>query len=252
VLNNFSQVDFRVFLYKTIYFIILLLLCSKFTPYGIFNIVLNNIRLKRFLLVDDHVIVRSAVNVLLTQIYMGCQVDEANDGDSAIAKLKENNYDLVILDVQMPETDTLGLMEYFKIKYPNIVVLIFSMSPENIYAKRFLKAGAKGFLNKNAALEEIKKAVDLVLNNKKYISKSFTEILEKGGNEDADPNLFNTLSVREFEIAALLLSGQTISKIAVTLHLGVSTIGTHKGRIFEKLKVSNLLEMKELASLYSL
>jgi two-component system invasion response regulator UvrY len=61
-----------------------------------------------------------------------------------------------------------------------------------------------------------------------------------------------SLSVREFEIAALLLSGQTISKIAVTLHLGVSTIGTHKGRIFEKLKVSNLLEMKELASLYSL
>ncbi|MEO7043908.1 MAG: response regulator transcription factor [Ferruginibacter sp.] len=208
--------------------------------------------MKRFLLIDDHVIVRSAVNVLLTQIYKDCQVDEACDGESAVTKLKESSYDLVIMDVQMPQTDTLGLMEYFKIKYPDIIVLIFSMSPENIYAKRFLKAGAKGFLNKNAPLEEIKKAVDLVLNNKRYISKSFTEILENTGNEDADQNLFNILSVREFEIASLLLSGQTISKIAVTLHLSVSTIGTHKGRIFEKLKVSNLLEMKELASLYNL
>lgn len=208
--------------------------------------------MKRFLLIDDHVIVRSAVNVLLTQIYKDCVIDEACDGEGATVRLKENNYDLIIMDVQMPATDTLGLMEYFKIRYPNIVVLIFSMSPENIYAKRFLKAGAKGFLNKNAPLEEIKKAVDLVLNNKKYISNAFTEILANSTNDDADQNLFNTLSVREFEIATLLLSGQTISKIAITLHLSVSTIGTHKGRIFEKLKVSNLLEMKELASLYNL
>ncbi|MBS1757729.1 MAG: response regulator transcription factor [Bacteroidetes bacterium] len=208
--------------------------------------------MKRFLLIDDHVIVRSAMNVLLSQMYNSCHTDEAHDADSAISFLKQNQYDLVILDVQIPETDTLGLMEYLKTKYPGIIVLIFSMSPENLYAQRFLKAGAMGFLNKNAPLEEIRKAVDLLLNNKKYISNTINDILQNESTTDTNKNVFNSLSVREFEIASLLLSGQTISKIAATLHLSVSTIGTHKGRIFKKLNVENLLEMKELAVLYHL
>jgi two-component system invasion response regulator UvrY len=208
--------------------------------------------MKKFLLIDDHVVVRSGIRILLSEIYKPSEIHEAHDGESALEKIRENKYDLVMLDIQMPKTDTFGLMEFFKVKYPDLKVLVFSMSPENIYAKRFLKAGAKGFLSKDAPLEEIKKAINLVLNDKKYISESLIEMLAEGGGKGSDENLFNSLSAREFEIVSLLLTGQTISQIGNTLHLQVSTIGTHKARIFEKLKVSNILELKELANTYNL
>lgn len=208
--------------------------------------------MKKFLLIDDHVVVRSGIKILLSDIYKQSEIHEAHDGDSALACVKENVYDLVMLDIQMPNTDTFGLMEYFRVKYPDLKVLMFSMSPENIYAKRFLKAGARGFISKDAPLEEIKKAIEVVLNGRKYISEAMIEMLAESDGKDKDSNLFNNLSTREFEIASLLLNGQTISSIAHTLHLQVSTIGTHKARIFEKLKVTNILEMKELANLYNL
>lgn len=112
--------------------------------------------MKKFLLIDDHAVIRSAINALLSQTYSGCQIDEAEDGDKALAKIKETLYDLIILDIQLPETDTLGLMEYLKTKYHGINVLIFSVGPEVVYANRFLKAGARGFINKNAPLDEIR------------------------------------------------------------------------------------------------
>src|SRR3954463_11383210 len=141
--------------------------------------------MKHFLLIDDHVVVRSGIKILLSEIYKPAEIDEAHDGDSALSLLKENKYDLVMLDIQMPKTDTFGLMEYIKVKYPSLKVLMFSMSPENIYAKRFLKAGAKGFLSKDAPLEEIKKAIDMVMNGRKYISESLMEMLaENPGGKD--------------------------------------------------------------------
>jgi len=208
--------------------------------------------MKTFLLIDDHVVVRSGIRTLLYEIYKPSDIHEAHDGESAVEKVKHNTYDLIMLDIQMPKTDTFGLMELFKVKYPDLKVLIFTMSPENIYAKRYLKAGAKGFLSKDAPLEEIKKAINLILNNKKYLSETLMEQLAEGNGKDGDGNLFNTLSAREFEIVSLLLTGQTISQIGNTLHLQVSTIGTHKARIFEKLNVNNLLELKELATTYNL
>lgn len=207
--------------------------------------------MKKFLLIDGHAVIRSAINALLSQAYYGAQIDEASDGDNALAKIKETVYDLIILDIQLPETDTLGLMEYLKTKYSGINVLIFSVGPEVVYANRYLKAGARGFINKNAPLDEIKSAVNKMLNNQIYISPLLANTLKDHGNINND-NLFNVLSVREFEIVSLLLNGQTISKIAQTLNLSVSTVGTHKGRVFNKLHVTNLLELKELASLYNL
>lgn len=208
--------------------------------------------MKTFLLIDDHVVVRSGIKILLTEIYKPSIIDEAHNGDSALEKVKANKYDLVMLDIQMPNTDTLGLMEYFKIMHPDLKVLVFSMSPETIYAKRFFKAGAKGFLSKDAPLDEIKKAINLVLNDKRYISDTFMQSLAESTGQSEDTNVFNKLSPREFEIVSLLLVGQTVSQIGASLNLQVSTIGTHKARIFEKLKVGNILELKELATSYNL
>jgi two-component system invasion response regulator UvrY len=206
--------------------------------------------MKKFLLVDDHVVVRSGIKGLLSELYKPCEVFEAQDTESATEKLKQDKYDLVMMDIQMPNSDSLGLMEYIHVKYPEARVLIFSMSAENIYAKRFLKAGAKGFLSKDSSLDEIKKAINLVLSNRKYISESLAELLADGSYNDSPDNPFDKLSQREFEIASLLLSGSTVSDISKSLSLQTSTVGTHKARIFEKLGIDNLLKLKELANSY--
>jgi len=188
---------------------------------------------------------------LLSEIFMPCEVYEANSGESAIEKLKENAYDLIIMDIQIPNTDTLGFMEYIHTRYPEARVLIYSMSAENIYAKRFLKAGAKGFISKDAELEEIKKAINLILNGRKYISESLALSLAEESFTN-HPNPFSKLSSREFEIFTLLISGQPIKDISKVLNLHTSTIGTHKARLFEKLNVTNILELKELSNSYNL
>lgn len=208
--------------------------------------------MKRFLLIDDHIVVRSGIRGLLLEIFNPCEIDEAGDGDEAVEKLKQKSYDFIMMDVQMPKTDSLGLMEFIHVRYPDSKVLIFSMSPEKIYAKRFLKAGAKGFLTKEAGLDEVKKAINLILNDRTYISDALAGALVEDSYSGKPSNPFEKLSAREFEITSLLLAGTTVSDISKTLNLQVSTVGTHKARVFEKLGVSNLLELKELSNSYNM
>lgn len=208
--------------------------------------------MKTFLLVDDHMVVRSGIKILLSDIYNPSEIHEASNGDLAVEKLKERAYDLIMLDIQMPNTDTLGLMEYIHITYPEARVLMFSMSAENIYAKRFMKAGAFGFISKESPLEEITRAINQVLNGKKYISESLAEKLAEDSFSGKSGNPFNELSPREFEIVSLLLAGKTVTEISHTLNIQTSTVGTHKARLFEKLGVDNLITLKELATTYNL
>jgi two-component system invasion response regulator UvrY len=208
--------------------------------------------MKRFLLVDDHVVVRSGMKGILAEIFNPSEIHEASDGESTIEQLKHFTYDLILMDIQMPKTDTLGLVDYIHVKYPTTNILMFSMGAENIYAKRFIKAGAKGFISKESPLEEIKKAINLILNGRLYISDELANSLTQDSFSGGSRNPFDKLSPREFEIVSLLLSGQTVSEISRAINLQVSTVGTHKARIFEKLSVANLLELKELANSYNL
>jgi len=206
--------------------------------------------MKNFLIVDDHVVVRSGIKLLLSDFYADARIDEAENENYALELIKETGYDLVLLDVQMPGGDALGFMDHLKRKFPGLKVLVFTMSPEILYAKRFLQAGARGFLSKDAPLQELKNAVSRILNNGRYMSSTVAEAMTNTVGKHKDDNLFNTLTSREFEIVNLLLNGHTVSKIANILSLQVSTVGTHKSKIFEKLQIKNLLELKDLAMLY--
>lgn len=208
--------------------------------------------MKKILLVDDHFVVRSGMKAVLSEMLKPIEIHDAGDGETVVEKLKKTTYDLIIMDIKMPDTDTLGLMEYIATKYPEAKVLIFSMNSENIYAKRFLKMGAKGFISKNALLEDIIKAINTVLNGRKYISESLAQSLAEESISDTKSNPFDMLSKREFEIVSLLVSGQTLNEIAACLNLHSSTVGSHKARIFEKLGVGNILELKELANSYKM
>ncbi len=208
--------------------------------------------MKKFLLIDDHTVIRSGMKGVLKDLFAPCEIYEAHDGGTAVEALKKEHYDMIMMDIQMPNTDSLGIMQFIHVKYPEARVLIFSMSAEKIYAKRFLKAGARGFLSKEASIDEIKMAVNLILNNRTYISETLASSLVEETFSGKTGSPFEKLSPREFEIASLLLGGQTITEISKSLNLQASTVGTHKARLFEKLEVSNLMELKEMARSYNM
>ncbi|MEO6231346.1 MAG: response regulator transcription factor [Ferruginibacter sp.] len=208
--------------------------------------------MKKFLLIDDHIVVRSGIKILLQQSFEAAEVYEAANGESAMEEFEKRSYDLVMLDIQMPKTDSLQLLQNILKLYPQSKVLVFSMSSENVHAKRFLKAGARGFISKESPLEEILRAVTQILDNRRYISDALASVLANESFDSRSDNPFSKLSAREFEIASLLLAGQTISSISASIKIQVSTVGTHKARMFEKLGVTNLLELKEMANAHNL
>ena len=208
--------------------------------------------MKKFLLVDDHVVVRSGIKLLLLEIFKPAEIHEASDGESALDQISQAEFDLIVMDIQMPKTDAIGLMNQVLAKRPDARVMVFSMSAENIYAKRFLKAGAKGFVSKEAPLDEIVKAITQILNGRRYISESLASYLADESLSNTTENPFNRLSAREFEIASMLLLGNTISNIAKSINIGVSTVGTHKTRLFDKLGITNILELRALATSYNM
>ena len=208
--------------------------------------------MKKFLLVDDHAIVRSGMKFWLSAEYNPSEIDEAENGKEAFQKIQDTDYDLLLLDIHMPETNSFELLKSILNTKPDSKVLIFSMNSESMYAKRFIKAGAMGFVSKDWPIEELKKAVDLILNNEKYFSNAFIEsaLDEKISKENNNP--FSNLSDREFEITNLLLEGKGVGEISSFLNIKNSTTGTYKARIFEKLNVQNVLQLNELAVLYDI
>jgi two-component system, NarL family, invasion response regulator UvrY len=207
---------------------------------------------KNLLIVDEQVVVRKGLKVILSDFFEPSRIYEADDGKQLFVHFKERKIDVLIMDVQMPNTDSIGIVEYIAIKFPQTYIMIFSMLPERIYGPRLLKAGACGYLAKESSLDEMMKAFNHVSRSKKYISASLREVFgdEREDYNRADP--FSKLSYREFEIVNFLLSGVSVNSIAATLNLKPSTIGTYKSRLFEKLKVNNVFEIKDLAVLYKL
>ena len=204
------------------------------------------------LLADDHFIIRRGLKLIIENFMPHSKIDEADDGDSTFEKIKENNYDLLILDVNMPNTDAFGLVSNILALKPALKILMFSMNDEEVYAKRYLKMGVMGYLKKDEPEAEIKKAIATVLNNKKYVSPGLSQILIEDLHSNNPENPFDRLSPREFEIVRHLIRGESVAEICQKLTLHSSTVGTHKARIFEKLKCSNIIDLNALAKVHNI
>lgn len=147
----------------------------------------------------------------------------------------------------MPETDTFSLVENILIIKPQTNILMFSMTREDMYAKRFLQLGAKGFVNKEASTEEIKKAILIVLGNERYLSQQLKDELTEVALGKKSINPVENLTTREFEIFQLLVQGESLARIGELLHIHSSTLGTHKKSILDKLGCKNIVELTLLA-----
>lgn len=201
----------------------------------------------KFLLADDHHIIRSALKALIRDMYSDSSFDEAIDGETTFELIKKNDYQLVILDVNMPNTDSFGLVNNILSYKPETKILMFSMNAEDLYAKRYLKMGAMGYLRKDEAEGEIQNAIRTVLDNHRYISQAMRNKLTEEALGQKSANPFDALSPREFEVLRHLIKGESVSEIGQQLSLHTSTIGTHKARIFEKLGVRNVVDITVLA-----
>ena len=204
--------------------------------------------MKKFLIADDHSIVRAGITLILKQEFLNIEIDESWNGDTTWEKIRTNNYDLVILDINMPGTDSINLLQNIYAFRPELKVLILSVNKEAIYARTYLQLGASGYINKETHDSELRKAITTVLNNKKYVGR---EIQDTSIFDKASSDLFQRLSPRELEVMTHLLAGRNVSQIANLLSSHTSTIGTHKAKVLQKLGVSNVIELKELAQLFS-
>jgi two-component system, NarL family, invasion response regulator UvrY len=209
-------------------------------------------RVDRILIADDHVVVRHGLRALMKDLYPFAEFDEAVNGTRVTALVQSNDYNIIVLDITMPETDCIELVTNILAYKEKSRILIFSMNAETLYAKRYLKLGVLGYLHKESEGEEIRKAIGSVLNGTIYMSPNLKKFLYDDMLQRRTDNPFEKLSSREIEIAKYLLRGYSHSDIKKELKLHSSTIGTHKIRFFEKLKIKNIFELRELARIYKL
>ena len=206
--------------------------------------------MKKILIADDHVIVRTGLILLIKEELDQVEIDECRDGEGAMKMILHNAYDLIILDISMPFTDTFALLNKIFALRPKQKVLILTMSREDVYAKKFLNLGVKGFINKEADRAEIRKAIVCILNNKRYLSSRMHDTLTSEMLDETTRNPFETLSPRELEIMNHLLEGRNTSEIATLLFLHISTVSTHKTNLMQKLGVSNIIELSKMVQMF--
>ena len=195
--------------------------------------------MKKILIVEDHAIVRQGIISLFCDgLEPHLECDEAPDGRTAIEMMDRREYDLVLLDVSLPDENGLELLKMIVKNKPKLPVIMLSTYPDEQYAIRTLRAGAKGYVNKTAAAAELKLAIDKVLSGGKYLSPAQGELLADAiiVKNDGIP-LYTLLSDREFQLVHMISAGKTLSEISRDLNLSVKTISTYRARVLEKLQL---------------
>ena len=194
----------------------------------------------RVLVADDHAVVRKGVLQILADDPDILRADEAASGREALRAIQEKAYDVLLLDIAMPEGGGLEVLEELRKRGSSPHILILSMYSEKQYALRALKSGADGYLTKDSLPAELLAAIHRVADGRKYISQALAEELALDlaniGPADAP---HKDLSGREYQVMCLLAAGKAVAEIAAELGLGVSTISTYRRRILEKLGVKN-------------
>lgn len=197
----------------------------------------------RVLIADDHAILRRGLKEILMRELEGAVCGEAQNTQEVLSQVRSQAWDLVILDVTMPGRSGLDVLAELKERRPKVPVLVLSMHPEDQYAKRVLKAGASGYMNKESAPEELIKAIRKVLAGGRYVSAALAEKLAVSLGAEGGQPLHERLSDRELEVLRMMGLGKTISQIAEELHLSVTTVSTYRARILEKMNMKTTAEL---------
>lgn len=193
----------------------------------------------KILIADDHGVVRQGVSLMLRDAFDTIEIEQADSFYETLNLVKDNEFDLLMLDINLPGGDNVSMIEDVRGLQENLRILMFSAYEEDQYGLRYLQAGAQGYINKLSSEEKILEGVRAVLNGGIYFGSSVDAEALK------DVNPLDTLSAREMEIAGMLVKGEGNLEIANKLGIGMSTVSTYKSRIFEKMGVTNIVTMAE-------
>jgi two-component system invasion response regulator UvrY len=187
------------------------------------------------IIADDHPVVRQGLTRILAEETDMVLAAEAATGQELLEKLGKTQCDVVLLDISMPGRGGLETLADLRRHYPKIPVLVLSVYPEDQFGLRVLKSGAAGYMNKEAACDQLVNAIRKVCSGGKYVSANLAEKMAGDLAADSQVPLHETLSRREYQVMSLIASGKTVSEIARELYLSQKTISTHRARILEKM-----------------
>jgi DNA-binding NarL/FixJ family response regulator len=200
----------------------------------------------RVLIADDHALFRAGLRQFLAQSLSSADIGEAASGNETLTCLQQKEWDLLVLDINMPDRSGLDILRHVRSGHPATRVLVLSGYPERQYALNVLRAGASGYIAKDSAPDELLKAVRMVLQGRRYVSESLAELLLLDLDK-ADKPLHSLLSDREFQIFGKLAAGHGVSEIGRELCLSVKTVSTYRTRILEKMRMKSNADLTSYA-----
>ena len=206
----------------------------------------------KVIITDDHPIVRRGIRQILEDDERIETVHETGKGKELLEKLREEKYDVVLLDISLPGGSGLDLIGQIKKIQPSIAVLMLSIYSEELYAIKALKFGASGYLTKSSAPEELLTAIHKVSKGERYISVALADKLADDLITKSDEQVFQSLSAREMDVLILLAAGKSFTQIAKELSLSPKTISTYRARLLVKLKLNSTSELIRYAIMQSL
>jgi two-component system, NarL family, invasion response regulator UvrY len=206
----------------------------------------------KVLITDDHPVVRRGIRQILEDDERIGIVEEAGKGKELLEKLRDQKFDVVLLDISLPGGNGLDLIARIKKIQPAVAVLMLSIYSEELYAIKALKLGAAGYLTKTSAPEELLIAVAKVSKGERYISMSLADKLADDLVTKSDKQIFQSVSAREMDVLILLAAGKTFAQIATELSLSPKTVSTYRERLLTKLKLKTTSELIRYSIMQSL
>ncbi|MBI5277169.1 MAG: response regulator transcription factor [Burkholderiales bacterium] len=201
----------------------------------------------RLVFADDHAIVREGLKRIVGDVPGLQVVGEAADGTEVMQRVRELDFDVLVLDLSMPGRSGMELIKLVKAEKPKLKILVLSMHQETQYAVRAIKSGASGYLTKESAPALLEQAIRKIAAGGAYISAEVAEQLALGAMPGSEAVPHESLSDREFQVFRMLVAGQSVTDIAQQLHLSVKTVSTHKANLMQKLGLPNQSELVRYA-----
>ena len=204
----------------------------------------------RIIIADDHQIVRQGLRVLIEKEPDMEVVGEAEDGQTTVSLARKLHPHIVLMDIKMPDLNGIEATRQILTDLPDVKIIALSMYPDQRFVMNMLKSGARGYLLKESAFEELAQAIRLVMANKTYLCPLVTEVVVKDIvtlNPSSNQTALVVLTSREREVLRLLAEGKRTSQIAQLLDISVKTVDTHRQQIIHKLGIRSLAELTKYA-----
>jgi two-component system, NarL family, invasion response regulator UvrY len=201
----------------------------------------------RIMLVDDHPVVRRGVRDILAEAFPRALIDEVATGAEVISLVRGQRWDIVILDLTLPDASGLDVLKQLRELRKRLPVLVLSIHTAEQFARRAISAGAAGYLTKDAADTELVTAVSRVMRGGKYFGPDVLEHVVLSMHPDHESRPHERLSDREFQVLRMIGDGKTVSEIALELALSVKTVSTYRARVLEKMEMHTNAELTRYA-----